>query len=170
MFDFFAKKKINSALECNTRTHAFRNLNDIRKVLIIFSYEDWDQIQQISKDLKDNGKIVLMWTIQTKKVEDNKPELPSNVRVISHKEISKWQGLSSSVIEEFKRLSYDTLLDLTTQDDTSLLYLLACNSSEFCIGIKEPDVKVYDFILLKEENAKLFETYEQIKFYLNNIR
>ncbi len=170
MFDFFSKKKINSALECNTRTHIFHNLNDMKKILIFFSYQDWSEIQQISQDLKDKGKEVLLWTTQLKKGEDVQAKLPSDVRVLSHKDISKWQGLSSFIVEEFKALSYDTLLDLTTYDDKSLLYLLANNSAEFCVGIKEQDIKIYDFIVLKEEGAKVFETYNQIKFYLNNIR
>lgn len=170
MFDFFAKKKINSALECNTRTHVFHNLNDIKRILILFSYQDWNEIQQISQDLKDRGKEVVLWTTQVKKTDGVQTQLPPEVRVLSHKDISKWRGLSSSVLEEFKVLSYDTLLDLTTQDDKSLLYLLANNSAEFCVGIKEPDIKLYDFIVLKKENAKLSETYDQIKIYLNNIR
>ncbi|MBK5722465.1 hypothetical protein JGH11_16445 [Dysgonomonas sp. Marseille-P4677] len=170
MFDFFYKKKLNSALECNARTHIFHNLNDIKKVLILFSYQDWAEIQQVSQDLKEKGKEVLLWTTQAKKTVESQAQLPVEVRVLSHKDISKWRGLSSSVVSEFKALSYDTLLDLTTQDDKSLLYLLANNSAEFCIGIKEPDIKVYDFIVLKEENAKVLETYDQIKFYLNNIR
>ena len=78
-------------------------------------------------------------------------------------------GLSSIVIDEFEKLSYDTLLDLTTKNDKTLLFLLANNSAEFCIGIREQDFKVYDLIILKEEDVNLLETYEQIKFYLNNI-
>lgn len=170
MFDFFAKKKINSALERNTRTHIFHNLGDIKTVLILFSYTDWNDIQQIIEDLKSKGKTVLLWTTQGHKTEGSQIKLPPEVRVITHKDSSKWQGLSSDVLKEFTALSYDTLLDLTTQKDKSLLYLLAHNSSEFCIGIKEYDVKIYDFIVLKEENRSLTDTYNQIKIYLNNIR
>ena len=168
MFGFKVKKKIQAALESNKRTHIFHKLDDMKKILILFTGENWDEVQQINQDLKDKGKDVILWTVQLKK--DGVGQIyPPEVKVIEQKDISKWVGLSSTVIDEFKKLSYDTLLDLTTKNDGSLLYLLANNSAEFCIGIKEQDFKVYDLIVLKEEDANLLETYTQVKFYLNNI-
>jgi hypothetical protein len=168
MFGFKAKKRIHAALESNERTHIFHKLDDIKKILILFTLEDWNEIFQISQDLKDKGKEIILWTLRPGKNEDSRM-YPPEVRIIGRKDISKWLGLSSQVIGEFRKLSYDTLLDLTTKDDKSLLYLLANNSAEFCIGIREQDFKVYDLIILKEEDTNLPETYKQIKFYLNNI-
>ncbi|GAB6121774.1 DUF6913 domain-containing protein [Dysgonomonas termitidis] len=169
MFGFKVKKKIHAALKSNERTHIFHKLDDMKKILILFTGEDWNEVLQISRDLKDKGKDIILWTVQLGKNGDSLT-YPPDVRVIGQKDISKWLGLSSRVIDEFRKLSYDTLLDLTTKNDKSLLYLLANNSAEFCIGIREQDFKVYDLIILKEEDSNLLETYKQIKFYLNNIR
>ncbi len=168
MFSFKVKKKIHAALESNKRTHVFHKLNDMKKILILFTREDWDEVVQISQDLGEKGKEVILWTVQAGK-DGGSQVYPPEVRVIAQKDISKWMGLSSIVIDEFEKLSYDTLLDLTTKNDKTLLFLLANNSAEFCIGIREQDFKVYDLIILKEEDANLLETYEQVKFYLNNI-
>jgi hypothetical protein len=59
MFDFLVKWKINSAFRDNKRKHAFRNLESMKSVLILFSYNDWPAIDAISKDLAANGKKLL---------------------------------------------------------------------------------------------------------------
>ncbi|MDR1883124.1 MAG: hypothetical protein LBR26_10155 [Prevotella sp.] len=169
MVGFIIKKKIQAALKNNDRTRIFRKLDDMKKILILFTVEDWNEILQISRDLKENGKEVVLWTVQSKK-DENSHAFPPEVKAIAQKDISKWRGLSSSLIDGFKELSYDTLLDLTTKNDRSLLYLLAANSAGFCIGVREQDFKVYDLIIFKKESSDLLETYNQIKFYLNNIR
>ncbi|WP_165042618.1 hypothetical protein [Dysgonomonas sp. ZJ709] len=167
MLDFYIKKKVNSVLKNHTRKHVFRSPENMVTILILFNSKDWKEVSEIAQDMRDNGKEVLLWTIQPK----NAPALDMpNVRIITSKELSKTQVLSSSVINEFESLEYDTLLDLTTKDENALLYLLGINTSEFCVGIKELDYKVFDFIILKEDDKNLVETYTQIKFYLNNIR
>ncbi|WP_165025427.1 DUF6913 domain-containing protein [Dysgonomonas sp. ZJ279] len=167
MLDFYIKKKVNSVLKNHTRKHVFRSPENMVTILILFNSKDWKEVSEIAQDMRDNGKEVLLWTIQPK----NAPALDMpNVRIITSKELSKTQVLSSSAINEFESLEYDTLLDLTTKDENALLYLLGINTSEFCVGIKELDYKVFDFIILKEDDKNLVETYTQIKFYLNNIR
>ncbi|MFV0419183.1 MAG: DUF6913 domain-containing protein [Dysgonomonas sp.] len=171
MFSFIAiKNKISSALINNKRRHAFLKLDDIQKVLILFTYKDWDDVHEIVKDLESKGKSVELWTTYSQRNAKEDVSVPAKrVRVITPKEISRWWGVSSSTVEEFGRLEYDTLLDLTTKKDKSILYLLARNSAKFCIGIKEPEHKFFDFILLKEDDANLQETYIHIKNYLNNM-
>ncbi|MDR1092116.1 MAG: hypothetical protein LBL79_13670 [Prevotella sp.] len=142
----------------------------MHNVLIFFSYADWKAVSQIALDLEQKGKKVVLWTIYPQKKDIDSTIFPINVRVIRQDEISFLKILSSTVIDEFKSLSYDTLIDLTTTQSDAFTYLLAQNTSGFCIGISEPDRKTYDFIILKKENETLRETYDQIKFYLNNVR
>lgn len=169
MFDFLTKWKIDSAFKNNERTHTLKNMESMQNVLIFFSYADWKVVSQIAQDLEQKGKKVLMWTIYPHKKEVGSTIFPMNVRVIWQSETSLFKILSKSVVDEFKSLSYDTLIDLTTTQSNVFDYLLAQNSSDFCIGISEPQQKIYDFILLKKENDTLRETYDQIKFYLSNV-
>ncbi|WP_461826089.1 DUF6913 domain-containing protein [Dysgonomonas sp.] len=169
MFDFLIKRKIDSAFKNNKRRHALKNMKSMHNILIFFSYSDWKAISQIAQDLKQEGKKVVMWTIYPRKRDADSTIFPINVKVIRQDEMSLLNILSSSVVDEFKSLSYDTLIDLTTKQSNVFEYLLAQNTSEFSIGISEPHQKVYDFIIFKKENETLRETYDQIKFYLNNI-
>ncbi|MDU1891363.1 MAG: hypothetical protein E6767_11810 [Dysgonomonas sp.] len=168
MLGLGTKEKISSALKSNTRNRSFHNLDNMRKVLLLFTYKDWKEVEPIVQDLRSLRKDVQLWTYQTKK--DEVQSLPPSARVITQKEVFPIVGLSSVVVEEFKSLSYDTLIDLTTEDDKVLFYLLASNSAEFCIGIKESEHRIFDFSLLREDSMNLEETYGQIKFYLNNMR
>ncbi|MFR0676902.1 DUF6913 domain-containing protein [Dysgonomonas mossii] len=169
MFDFLVKWKINSAFRDNKRKHAFRNLESMKSVLILFSYSDWPTVAAISKDLAANGKKVILWTYQSTKKATGNTIFPANVRIIQPQEVSFFQILNSSVLDEFKALEYDTLIDLTTTESKVYEYLLANNSSEFSIGIIKPDRPFYDFLVLKTDEMNLQETYQQIKNYLSKV-
>lgn len=169
MFDFLVKWKINSAFRDNKRKHAFRNLESMKSVLILFSYNDWSAIDAISKDLAANGKKVILWTYQSTKKAPGNTIFPANVRIIHPQEMSFLQILAPSVLNEFKALEYDTLIDLTTTESKVYEYLLSNNSSEFSIGIAKPDQPYYDFLVLKTDEMNLQETYQQIKNYLSKV-
>jgi hypothetical protein len=144
-------------------------MESMRNILIFFSYDDWKEVSTVVQDLEQSGKNVILWTVYPHKKELSDTIFPMNVRVIRQNELSLLQVLSVSVVNEFRALSYDTLIDLTTTHNNAFKYLLALNSSDFCIGISQPEQKIYDFIILKEESQSLQETYSQIKFYLNNV-
>lgn len=168
MINFLRKKKTESALEKNKRDKSFLNYKDIANILIIFNTCDLDDITGVVKSLQDDGKSVTAWTIQPK---DKTLQItyPPYVRAIDSKDTTWSQALSKPVADEFDKLAYDTFLDLTTSDDVVLDYLLASNSSRFCIGIRERQIKAYDFIMLKQEEHSITDTYKQMKYYLEKI-
>lgn len=164
MFDFYIKKKIKSAIADNERKHRFLRLAEMKRIVILFDKEDREGIKVITDDLKKQGKEVISWTI----CRDLSLAIP-DARIINQKDVSKWFGISTDVVEEFSKLQYDTLLDLTNEVNDNIIRLLSVNNADFCIGIKEIEYKLYDFIILKEEDKNIVETYEQIKFYLSNV-
>ncbi len=176
MFKTPRRKQIDSALNSvRDRKHSFLRFDDMHNILILFHYEDWNEIKPIVEDLDKNGKHTILWTVKPKKKSRENVALTdisassSNIRIIDGRDVSWYSGLSEVVDSEFKLLQYDTLMDLTTSSDRNLFYLLASNTAQFCIGIKEANHRIYDFIVLKEDSKSLPDTYNQIKFYLNNI-
>lgn len=168
LLGFKFKRNIDSILIRNKRVRSFRNLDNMDDILILFTYEDWDEISSICQDLERRGKNVLPWTIEPKKKDAYSFILPEKVKVISRKEISKINGLSK-VVEEFENLKYDTLIDLTSTNNQVLTYLLAGNHSEFCVGTRELNYIIYDFILLKKEDMSLTDAYGELISYLKTI-
>lgn len=167
-FNFFglnSNKSVNSILKRNNRPHLFLNIKDIKNILILFSYDDWEEISLITQDLEKQGKKVLLWTVEPKKKQEYNFTMPETVRVVSRKESSN----IVSVIEELNKHTYDTLIDLTSVDNTTSLCLLAGNKANFSIGTRELDYKLYELILLKGDGMSLMDTYKQILTYLAAI-
>lgn len=170
MFSFSINKKIDSALKKNKRELIFHRFDDMKSVLVLFNFKDWTEIKCIIQDLESTGKKVILWTIQPRRHEDNQIIFPEKVRVVCQKEISRLWGISPSLIKEFRSLQCDTLIDLTEGSNKILLYLLASSPVNFRIGIYEPEYNLYDFIVIRPEEASLAEAYNQVKFYLNNVQ
>lgn len=168
MRNFLIKRKIEITHEKNKRNKKFLNFNSIKNVLIVFNLENWDDVSDVVDDLVKNKKNVTLWSIKHKDQHLENSTFPG-VRIIDAAKEKNWtQTLAKTTVEEFGNLQYDTFMDLSTYDDPILNYLVASNTSNFCIGSRERDIKIYDFVILKDEAATLFSAYEEMKHYLNN--
>lgn len=170
MLNFIRKKKVDSAREKTKREKSFLNYDAIEDILILFNLKDWQEVKRIADNLREDRKTVHLWTVRPK--EKGETPVPSEVKAIdASKHISWTQSLAKPIIEEYQKIYYDTLLDLTTMSDNTLEYLLAINKSKFCVGIRENEAKekVYDFVLLKKEEDDIFTTFEQLKYYLGKL-
>lgn len=165
MFKYLLERNIKIASKAFAKKRrTFLNFDLIQKVLIFFDSNNWDSIAPIVNDLKVNGKTVILWTFG-----DVNIHYPENVKIIDHhKDINWMKDLKPEIYSEFNSLEYDTFLDLSFSDNIYLLLLKIKNSSIFAIGFEESEYKLYDFILLKEEDKSLTETYQQAKNYLKN--
>lgn len=173
MLDYFLRRSIKSELNNNNRKHTFLNFEGMHNVLVLFDIQDWEMVSPIIEDLKQHGKYVMPWTIKPKSAQGQTrpPNIPANVRVIdTHKDID-WKGLiRPATLTEFDNLKYDTLLDLSLEPNDYTKSLLVRNRSNFCLGFTKRKEKIYDFIILKEEDQSLFDAYEQLKVYLAHIK
>lgn len=172
MLDFFLQNNIKSALKKQLRSpKVFLNFNLIKRVLILFDGSNWQEVKPIIDDLLKNGKNVLLWTVVkslTAEAQYTQQEVEKySIRIVNLQKDLKWtRTLNANVLDEYENLNYDTFLDLSFEDIPLMLFLKALNKSQFSIGLQEKPYKIYNFILLKEEEKGLLETYEQIKFYL----
>lgn len=165
MFKYLLERNIkNDAKALAKKNRCFLNFDSIERVLIFFDSENWNSIAPIVSDLKQNGKRVILWTIG-----DPTMQYPENVRIINQRKDLNWnKTLKPEIFSQFDSLQYDTFLDLSLDDNIYLLSLKVKNTSKFAIGFQESEYKIYDFILLKEDDKSLFETYQQTKIYLKN--
>ena len=163
MFKYLLERNIKNDVKALTKKHrSFLNFDSIQRVLIFFDSHSWDSIVPIVNDLKENGKRVILWTIG-----DSSSQFSENVTIIDQrKDISWMKSLKPELLSRFTSLEYDTFLDLSLDDNLYLLSLKVKNTSKFAIGFKESEYKIYDFILLKEDDKSLFETYQEAKIYL----
>lgn len=173
MLDIFLKKNIVSGIKkLEKRKREFLTYENIRTILILFDYHNWSEIAPIVEDLERNGKQVILWTIlQKSDTVATQNSLPQKVKVVDlHKDLNWKKVLRPEVIEEFSGLNYDTLLDLSFNDDNYTTLLRTHSSARFNIGFRELDYDLYEFIILKDESMPLFEAYEQMKNYQEHIQ
>jgi len=168
IYKYIVKKKEQQAVDANSRRHSFLNLDQVKTVMILFDCKNINQIIPIAKDLKSMGKDVLLWTSisRSENIRQTKDFENFSLRIITPKEKSRLTILSGKVLDEFKQQTCDLLLDLSESANVTLSYLMANTDCRFCVGIKEPDYPVYDFIFLKEKDQNLVDAFEQIKIYL----
>ncbi len=173
MFDFIRTQKVSFAFKNNKRRRAFRNLETMERVLILFHHTDWMQIQLVANDLERMGKKVILWTTESTDNSAVNIRIPLLMRVLSNDDFSKMGILKSKVRKEFKDLKYDTLFDFCKKDGDGaeyMSYLLAMNDAQFCIGNRKHDNNVFDFVIVQKDDKGVLETFGQMKFYLQNIK
>lgn len=170
MFNILRKKKIRTLLETNKRRHSFIDFASINRVMLLFQYKDLEQLQKISQDLEKEGKTVFLFAYDNHSATVDTKNNLSDIVIINNKDISRLGSISADVLDKFESVQYDTIIDFSTSYEYPLYYLLASNKSQFCIGIRVDENKLYDFSLIKEDEMSLLDTYEQIKNYLNNTR
>lgn len=158
----------------NRRKRAPRNLKDIESVLILFHLKDWLQIQLIADDLIKAGKKVFLWTVDSsEKKQVMKVGPPYPMRILYRHDFSFTKIIEPAIEAEFERLQYDTLIDFCYDEDSRdiipMSYLLAINNANLCIGCRKEMANVYDITFIQREDAKVLDSFAQIKEFLSNI-
>ncbi|NDV68516.1 hypothetical protein [Dysgonomonas sp. 25] len=169
MFKYLQNKKLKSAIHKNDRQHVFLDFNSINNILILFENKNLDEVEHIVKDLSKSGKSVYLWTHNPDKkaVAPQRQSLP--LQTITGRDVSAFGSISDELLSVFRNQQYDTVIDLTLNNEYPLQYLLANNKAVFSVGIRESEERLYDFVLLKNDEMNLKDTFTQIKFYLNNM-
>lgn len=170
MFKLLRKKKIDYLIQSYDRKHSFYDFDNLGNILILFHYRDIKDVVLIYNDLKSEGKNVQLWAYADQKSMAIPIPAGMEIKQITSKNISRLSSISTEILTDFEALQYDTIIDLSSSYEYVLYYLLAYNKAKFCIGIRHEDHKLYDFVLVKEDQMSLNETYQQLKKYLNNIR
>lgn len=171
MFSFLKKRKIRKSIAKRKRQHSFRNFDSIKNILILFNINDTEEIKVIAENLRREGKNIIMWTYDPAKKgkKEQKNPIPSTIYTLNKKDISVTGNINNKKFEEFANAQYDTILDLTTKDQYPQQYLISNSKADFIIGIRETEHDLYDFILLKDNNMSIGESFRQIKKYLAKI-
>lgn len=169
MFKLLRNRKERQALKANPRAHSFLSFDQIETILILFDSKEINQVVRLAKELRSLGKNVLLWTSVTREetIRPMKDADGLSLRVITPQEKSKLNILSAKVLDEFKALKYDMLLDFSSEDNIVMSYLAANTTCSFCIGLREAKNPIYDFIYLKGQDQDFLDAFGQIKNYLD---
>lgn len=166
-----AKRAIEKVLKEQKRTTVFRNLEEVKSILILFESEENEKnrtIRKIIANLRENGKKVSVWGYVDKK--DSVTAVLPDFRLFANKEINIIDIPKPMLREEFLLNSYDMIIDLTTASCIPVDYLLAIATAPFKVARYKPYKGIADLMIDIKEYEDEAYLFEQIIFYLNSIQ
>jgi len=166
---YFLVHKIRKITKEFNRKKCFREYSDIQRVVILFDLEHMEEVKDFAKSLKFAGKEVFSFTFNPDaKAQD--PVLPESFTILKRKELNFKCFPPQQMMENYKLLGPDTLIDLTVKPHPVLQYLSLQSEASYRVGFRREE-KTFDDLLLEydPEQSFVFLT-SQLHFYMKSIR
>jgi len=166
---YFLVNKIRKLTKDFNRKKCFREYADIHRVVILFDLEHAEDVKDLAKSLTFAGKEV--YTYSYNPIAKNElPVLPSSFTVINRNQLTFTGFPDQQMMESYKSLAPDTLIDLTVQPHPVLQYLSLKSEASYRVGFLREE-KTFDDLLLEydPEQSFVFLT-SQLHFYMKSIR
>ena len=172
MYNKICRKYIDYLIRKWTRNHCrkkhFTNLQDVSKILLLFSTEKVSEKRMAEiKQLLGDKKQLMSWvfvpqeTFLTNRVD---------VNLLTKKDISILQKPSAKMLKSFLGNEYDVLIDLTTREILPLKYLLGISNVGCRCGLKKEGYSSYDLEIEASGKIKNTELLKLILHYLSTIK
>jgi alanyl-tRNA synthetase len=173
MYKYILKKQLKKHYRNNEREKCFLNLKDIHSILILFDTANYEEANTFVKKLKKLKKEVTAYAYQDKKDEDDYSR--TSYRIVTAKEVDDlFDNKIKEIAKELDGKKFDAVIDLTTQSNASLEYLLAYSNASIKTGLKKNDWPQYDLSItmlpdIEKDDLKVRELAKQIIYYLHTI-
>ena len=166
---YFLINKIRKITKEFSRKKSFREYADIHRVVILFDLEHAEDVKDLSKSLKFAGKEVFSYTFNTN-TKDEGPVLPDSFTVLNRKLLTLSGFPQQQVMENYKSLCPDTLLDLTVQPHPVLQYLSLKSDASFRVGFHKEEKAIDDLLLEYDPGQSFVFLISQLHFYMKSLR
>ena len=164
---YFIKKKVQSlASGAAGRKHEFCALEDAGHILVLYQANDRELVEPCLDVLRKKNKKVQACVYVTGDPEADASCIPVHAK----KDVNVWQVPSDVVLERFKTVKADILIDITRPGCYALQYIALRHPSAFKVGIKYPGQEWYDLGLTVTDKDDIQYLFGQILFYLRSIR
>ena len=165
--NYFIKKKVQSlASGAAGRKHEFCALEDAGHILVLYQANDRELVEPCLDVLRKKNKKVQACVYVTGDPEADASCIPVHAK----KDVNVWQVPSDVVLERFKTVKADILIDITRPGCYALQYIALRHPSAFKVGIKYPGQEWYDLGLTVTDKDDIQYLFGQILFYLRSIR
>lgn len=155
---FVLKRRIKKILKKSKREKEYRNLKEIKSVLLFFDTKDYSDASYFIKQLKKMGKQVKIYAYQDKRDRNNYSKTVHNVVTEENMNIWKSDSLKAVVNSLSSGGSpYDLAIDLTPEENVLLQYLLVSADSRLKVGFSKTNLPVYDMVISFASEEELNE-------------
>ena len=154
---FVLKNRIKKILKKSKREKEYRNLKEIKSVLLFFDTKDYSDANFFIKQLKKMGKQVKIYAYKDKRDRNDYSKIVHNVVTEENMNIWKNDSLKALVNSLGSDGPYDLAIDLTPDENVLLQYLLVSSDSLLKVGFSKPNLPVYDMVISFASEEELNE-------------
>lgn len=166
---YFLNNAVRKMSKGYVRKKSFREYDEIHRVLVLFDLEHAEDVADFAKTLTSAGKEVFGLTyLPNAKTE--LPVVPENFKILNSKDLSFTGFPLSDVMENFKAVQPDTLIDLTVQPHPVLQYLSLKCEAGYRVGFQRSEKTVDDLLLEYHPEQRFAFLTDQLHFYMKSLR
>lgn len=167
--NYIIKKKIKSLIASNAKgQHTFKMYDQLKNIVVLYEIADFEGVERGISKLKSGGKQIVSYGYVRKEAI---PECDESYKfVIEKKDVNIWGVPSGELSDLFKEERADVIIDLTHPGCYALQYLFLNHPCDFKAGIKKHAYDFYDVSIVVTDKDEISYLFEQILFYLQNIR
>lgn len=171
-----AYKKIAKLTENQSRKVVAKNFDDIRTVGIIYdatTFEATEAVKNYANKLRNDGLDVQTLGYVNKKELENFHIQPMPNYFFSQKDLNWHYMPIDSFSNDFANNSFDLLINLDTQNNIPVIYVLALSKAGFKTGLySEANAKYLDMMINMEiaETQDVWVLLDQIFHYMTAIK
>jgi hypothetical protein len=154
---YFLRRRIRKILNNSKREKEYRNLKEIKSVLLFFDTEDYSDAGLFIKQLKKMGKKVKAYAYKDKKDKNDYSKILHHI--VTEEDMNIWKGdsLKELVNSLGSGAPYDLAVDLTSKENILLQYLLVSADSLLKVGFCKTNLPVYDMVISFASEKELNE-------------
>lgn len=162
-------------LKKSKREKEYRNLKEIKSVLLFFDTRDYSDASHFIKQLKKMDKKVKVYAYKDKNDTNDYSKILHKVITEDDMNIWKRDSLKELVSSLDSDSPYDLVIDLTPKENVLLQYLLVAANSPLKVGFCKTKLPVYDMVISfasEKELNEIITTRElskQLIHYLSTI-
>ena len=150
---------------------AFPAWDKVNTVLLLFESDLTEknlQVKQLVKELQQQGKDVTAWGYV-----DNKNTISAilrDYRILSRHDTNLFNKPKEAHLKDLRRMHFDLVIDLSLNSLLTLRYLLLFADADFKAGRQTEEPYLADFMVITGDNDDPAFLFDQIIFYLKNIK
>ncbi|MCK9343539.1 MAG: hypothetical protein M0P33_06485 [Massilibacteroides sp.] len=165
--NLFLRKKIKKLAKASYQyPHAFKPLEKVNTIVLLYLREQMNSVEKISRDLIDQ-KIAVKHVIYDP--NESLPDESASHLYVGNKDLNTFGFPSAYVKKKFQAMKADLIIDLTVEPSYFLRYLALCSPDAFRVGIGRAEELGYEFTLRSTEKSDLAYNFSQILFYLRSF-
>ncbi|MDH6356557.1 hypothetical protein [Parabacteroides sp. PF5-9] len=166
--DFFLKRSIHQQKKkLVERKPLFVPLKEARHILVFYNIKDQKMVEAFLESFRMMHKHVTACVY----IPDTTSSVfyEGYIPVFAKTDLNRWGLPKDEIAKKINKARADILIDLTSQNNFIIQYLMLQHPSKFKVGLKWDDQNLHDFSITVTDRTDVKYLFGQILFYLQSF-